>query len=84
MFYNMSGLKVNEDETKALWIGTMSKSNKIMCKSYNLDWEQKPFTIVGVTFTAEDFDIWDHNLDDTMHKINSLINTWSKNVDFTR
>ena len=26
----MSGLKVNEDETKALWIGAMSKSNKII------------------------------------------------------
>ena len=77
-FYNMSGLKVNEDKTKALWIGAMCKSNKIMCKNYNLDWEQKPLKILGVTFTAEVFDIWDHNLDDTMHKINSLINTWSK------
>ena len=41
-FYNMSDLKVNEDKTKALWIGAMCKSNKIMCKNYNLDWEQKP------------------------------------------
>ena len=74
-FYNMSGLKVNEDKTKALWIGAMCKSNKIMCKNYNLDWEQKPLKNLGVTFTAEVFDIWDHNLDDTMHKINSLINS---------
>ena len=43
-----------------------------------MDWEQKPLKILGVTFTAEVFDVWDHNLDDIVHKINSLINTWSK------
>ena len=45
-FYNMSGLKVNED----LWVGAMKK---ITCKEYNLDWDQKPLKILGVTFTAE-------------------------------
>ena len=49
-----------------------------MCKEYNLDWEQKPLKILGVTFTAEVFDIWDHNLEDTLHKVNSLIKVWSK------
>ena len=56
----------------------MCKSNRVMCKNYNLDWEQKPLKILGVTFTAEVFDIWAHNVDETMHKINSLINIWSK------
>ena len=77
-FYNMSGLKVNEDKTKALWIGQLCKSERKSCKGYNLDWEQKPLKILGVTFTAEVFDIWDHNLEDTLHKVNSLINVWSK------
>ena len=77
-FYNMSGLKVNEDKTKALWIGQLCKSERKLCKGYNLDWEQKPLKILGVTFTAEVFDIWDHNLEDTLHKVNSLINVWSK------
>ena len=27
-FYNMSGLKINEDKTKALWIGAMRHSEK--------------------------------------------------------
>ena len=38
-------------------------SENIMCKEYNLDWEQKPLKILGVTFTAEVFNIWDHNLE---------------------
>ena len=77
-FYKMSGLKINVDKTKALWIGAMGKSEKRLCNEYNLDWEQKPLKILGVTFTSEVFDVWDHNLDDIVHKVNSLINTWSK------
>ena len=77
-FYNLSGLKVNEDKTKALWVGAMCKSEKRMCKEYNLDWDQTPLTILGVTFTAEVFDIWDYNIEDILHKVNSLINIWSK------
>ena len=49
-----------------------------MCKEYNLDWDQKTLKILGVTFTAEVFDIWDYNLEDILHKVNSLIKIWSK------
>ena len=60
-FYRMSGLKVNEEKTKALWVGSMSKSHKQICPEYNLDWEQKPIKILGVTFTADVCNIWEHN-----------------------
>ena len=30
-FYNMSGLKINVDKTKAIWIGSMTKSNRKLC-----------------------------------------------------
>ena len=57
----------------------MCKAEKRMCKVYNLDWDQKPLKILGVTFTVEVFDIWDHNnIEDILHKVNSLINIWSK------
>ena len=36
-FYKMSGLKINVDKTKALWIGAMGKSEKRLCNEYNLD-----------------------------------------------
>ena len=56
----MSGLKINEDKTKALWTGAMCHSEKKMFKEYYLDWEQKTLKILGVTFTGEVFDIWNH------------------------
>ena len=42
IFYEMSGLKINAEKTKALWIGSMSGSNIKLCQDYNLDWDQGP------------------------------------------
>ena len=36
----MSGLKINEDKTKALWIGSMANSELKMRSDYNLGWDQ--------------------------------------------
>ena len=36
-FYNVSGLKINVDKTKASWIGSMTKSNRRLCQEYKLD-----------------------------------------------
>ena len=33
-FYNMSGLKINVDKTKAIWIGSMTKSYRKLCQEY--------------------------------------------------
>ena len=77
-FYQMSGLNVNLDKTKALWIGSMCKSSKILCKEFSIDWEQKPLKILGVFFSPEVFDIWDHNLDNVIKKVKGLISIWSR------
>ena len=45
-FYNMSGLKINVEKTKAIWTGPLSQ----------LDWSQGAFKILGVTFMTELFD----------------------------
>ena len=41
-FYLMSGLNMNLDKTKALWIESMCGSSNIICREFNIDWEQKP------------------------------------------
>ena len=56
-FYIMSGLKLNIEKTRAIWIGSMNKSNRILCNDFKLDWNQGPFKILGVTFTTEVFNI---------------------------
>ena len=66
LFYSMSGLKINVEKTRAIWIGSMNRSNRKLCLEYNLDWKQEPFKILGVTFTPEVFDIWDQNATDVL------------------
>lgn len=77
-FYCMSGLKINIDKTRAVWIGSMNKSNLTLCKEYKLDWDQKPIKILGVTFTPEVFDIWEHNGPDILQKVEKILTSWSK------
>ena len=77
-FNKMSGLKVNEEKTKALWVGSMSKSQKKNCQEYDLDWEQKPIIILGVTFSADVCNVWEYNADYILHKTNRIIHAWSK------
>ena len=78
LFYNLSGLKINEEKTRAIWIGAKSNSNVKLCKEYKLDWKQGPVKILGVTFTTNVYDIWDFNSIDVLNKVKSILTNWSK------
>ena len=56
-FYKLSGLKINEEKTRAIWIVAKSNSNNKLCKDYKLDWNQGPVKIHWVTFTTNVYDI---------------------------
>ena len=56
-FYILSGLKINEEKTRAIWIGAKSNSNNKLCEVYKLDWTQGPVKIRGITFTTNVYDI---------------------------
>lgn len=77
-FYQMSGLKINFEKTKAIWIGSLSYSTRQICKKYKLDWSQGPFKILGVTFTTEVYNIWDVNTNEIFAKIENLCKQWAK------
>ena len=69
-FYNMSGLKINIENTKAIWIGVLSNSERKMYGDFQLDWTQGPFKILGVNFATEVYNIWDLNTNDILTKVN--------------
>ena len=77
-FYNLSGLKVNEEKTRAIWIGAKSNSNNKLCEDYKLDWIQGPVKILGDTFTTNAYDIWDFNSADILNKVKSMLKQCSK------
>ena len=57
-FYNFSGLKINEENTRAKWIVEKSNLNYKLCKDYKLDWTLGPVKILGVTFTTMSMLYW--------------------------
>ena len=77
-FYIMSGLKINVDKTRALWIGSSCGSLETLCEEFALDWSQDPLKILGVTFSPLVFNIWDLNSQEILLKIKNLLNHWSK------
>ena len=68
-FYNLSGLKINEVKTRAIWIGAKSNSNNKLYEDYKLDWTQGPVKILRVTFTTNVNDIWDFNSIEILNKV---------------
>ena len=62
----------------------MNKSNRQLCRDFHLDWKQKPITILGVTFTPEVFDVWQHNAPDILQKKKkkkeNILSVWSKRI----
>ena len=74
----MSGLKINVDKTKAIWIGTKQFSDEKLCIDYNLDWSKGPFKVLGVTFSSNVGNIWNLNTNKTLNKIKNLPSRWSK------
>ena len=77
-YYIMSGLKINVDKTRALWIGSSCGSSGKLCEEYGLDWSQEPLKILGVTFSPLVFNIWDLNVQEILLKVKHILSQWSK------
>lgn len=77
-YYTMSGLKVNVDKTRALWIGSLSNSEETLCEEHPLDWSQEPLKALGVVFSPLVFNIWDLNSQEVVLKIKNILNKWSR------
>ena len=56
-FFNISGLKISLNKTKAVWFGKGFDLNRKLCPELQLNWSKK-FTLLGISF--------DNNLDE-MH-----------------
>ena len=51
LYASFSGLNINMDKTKVVWIGSMKGSN--LCEDYNLCWVEEQFTVLGIKFTLD-------------------------------
>ena len=77
-FYFLSGLKMNAEKTKLIWIGALERSKSELCKEVNLEWGVTEFNSLGVNFSINVEDIWFLNTDKMMLEIQRLLTKWKK------
>lgn len=62
-FYAWSGLKINTEKTKVIWIGSLASSPRRLCEDLDFEWCPDTFNILGVHFAADVRNIWGLNSD---------------------
>ena len=68
VYGSISGLKINSDKTKLIWIGSWKNYIRI-----NLEWGITQFTLLGITFSTEIKDMEQLNISPTFKIISSKI-----------
>ena len=53
LFARFSGLKINTDKTRLLWIRSKKRSKYKLCNNYNFDWTQSQFNLLGINFDVD-------------------------------
>ena len=77
IFGSISGLKVNTDKTKLIWIGKKKHcKDKLITKG--LQWGCTQFDLLGLTFSVDLDSMFDLNLSAKLTEIKDLINIWNR------
>ena len=78
LFGECSGLKLNVEKTKAVWLGSKRFSKDILLPEKNLAWVfNEPFNILGITFFVETQQIVEHNYKVKLDEVKKLLDSWS-------
>ena len=78
LFGECSGLKVNVEKTKAVWLGSKRFSKDILLLEKNLAWVfNEPFDILGITFFVETQQIVEYNYRMKLDEVRKLLDSWS-------
>ena len=67
LFANMSGLKIDKNKTRAIWIGSQKFSAETFNHRFKLDWSQGSFTILRIKFSCNLDEMVDLNFKDKIN-----------------
>ena len=75
-FSKVSGLRLNDRKTEALWIGSSIGNHKIPLPGKNLKWPKNKVKTLGL-WISTDRDLSTHlNYDEKLEKIKEILNCW--------
>ena len=78
IFGSMSGLKMNTDKTKIIWIGRKKFSRDKLSVSVKLHWGETEFTLLGITFSVTLKNMPQINYDKALLKAQNILNSWKR------
>ena len=79
LFSSISGLKINCDKTKAIWLGSKKGCGKILLPEAGLQWiSDENWTVLGITFNIfmDDYGA-NLNYETKIEEIEKLLKSWS-------
>ena len=77
-FSTISGLVMNYDKTKVIWIGAKRNSDTRFMPEVMFEWNPTVFRVLGVSFSTQTEDIVKLNYDHKLRDIQHLLSIWSK------
>ena len=77
-YAKFSGLSMNNEKTRVIWLGSMKGSSLTLCNNFNLNWDQGHFTVLGVKFSTNLNEIISINYNKKIREIKNLLLQWSK------
>lgn len=80
LYANASGLCINIDKTKVVWIGSKKGSNEKFCERYSLHWEKDEFSVLGVKFPHNLKEIVELNYNEKIKEMRKFFLNWSKRI----
>ena len=78
IFGSLSGLKVNTDKTKIVWLGKKKFSRDKIHTAQKLDWGTTEFNLLGLTFSVNLREIPALNYEPAMIRAKETINRWKR------
>lgn len=72
----MSGLKLNDRKTEALWIGSKTNCQQKFCVGKNFQWQNKNVKALGVWFSTDQDMAISLNYTEKLTKIKSILGCW--------
>ena len=78
IFGTSSGLKVNSEKTKVIWIGKRKNSKEKLKVSEKLNWGETHFRLLGLQFSINLEKMPDLNYKIAIEKVNSIVSHWKR------
>ena len=81
IFCNFSGLKMNKEKTKMIWIGQKKFSKEKLQTPHKLNWGDTDFSILGLEFSVDIPKISDLNFNKAYHSILPVSEDFLKTIN---